>query len=552
MDATDAGIATLSLTTGPPVVGGSDVSASKEVSYVYINETLGSDELGTLGTEEEPFKTLVSAYKAFPPESSTPSPVYLTRVVKQASDGDDAASEWREPTKSAMKTAASRYADHLKKIAKQQQEEANRLAALAEARKVIIQEDPTLPKAVRLKISAITPEGVVLGSASQPGTRVRVMGRIDNIRTSKTRTFVYLSDTRGTLLCLFEGAVNTVAPILFQKQASLEVFGELRSVPPGNQAPGDRELHADYYRIIGEAPGGPESFTNVVPATAHQSILPDARHLVLRRREEAMVMKTRAAALVAFRQYYKEHDMRESTAPSFVQTQVEGGGSLFSLTYYGERAYLTQTSQLYLETQLPVLGDCYTIQSSYRAENSHTRRHLSEYTHVEGELDFIKFDDLLAHIEDLLCGVIDILMADSETREFIMTLHPEFKAPARPFRRMRYSEAIEWLNEHGIMDENDEPHVFGTDIAEAAERKMTDEIGVPIMLTHFPVPIKAFYMKGDVDDPRVTESVDCLLPGVGEVVGAGMRIDDYDTLIDVMKKNKWDLKAYAFYSDQRK
>lgn len=204
------------------------------------------------------------------------------------------------------------------------------------------------------------------------------------------------------LLCLFQGAVNTVAPILFQKQASLEIFGEMKSVPADNKAPGSRELHVDYYTIIGEAPGGPESITNKVPASAHQSTLPDYRHLVLRRLEEAMVMKTRSSALNAFRQYYKEHDMRESTAPSFIQTQVEECGSLYSLPYYGERAYFTQTSQLYLETQLPVLGDCYTIQSSFRAEKSHTRRHLSEYTHIEGELEFIDFNDLLDHIEDLL------------------------------------------------------------------------------------------------------------------------------------------------------
>jgi len=263
-------------------------------------------------------------------------------------------------------------------------------------------------------------------------------------------------------------------------------------------------------------------------------------------------MKARASALSAFRQYYKDHDMRESTAPSFVQTQVEGGSSLFSLSYYGERVYLTQTSQLYLETQLPILGDCYTIQSSYRAENSHTRRHLSEYTHIEGELDFIVFEDLLQHIEDLICGVIDLLLADPESAAYIQTLNPGFKAPVRPFKRMRYTEAIEWLNDHDIMTDEGEPHAFGVDIAEAAERAMTDQIGVPILLTHFPVPIKAFYMKKDASDPRVTESVDCLVPGVGEVVGSGMRMDNYEDLLAVMKDNKWDLSSYAFYSDQRK
>lgn len=84
---------------------------------------------------------------------------------------------------------------------------------------------------------------------------------------------------------------------------------------------------------------------------------------------------------------------------------------------------------------------------------------------------------------------------------------------------MHYTEAIQQLNDYNIIIDKGEPHTFGADIVEAAERAMTDDIGVPIMLTHFPVPIKAFYMKKDASDERVTESVDCLVPGVGEVVG---------------------------------
>jgi asparaginyl-tRNA synthetase len=117
---------------------------------------------------------------------------------------------------------------------------------------------------------------------------------------------------------------------------------------------------------------------------------------------------------------------------------------------------------------------------------------------------------------------------------------------------MQYREAITWLNEHGVLTGENKPHEFGDDIAEAAERAMTDAIGVPIMLTHFPVPIKAFYMKRCLDDPTVTESVDCLVPEVGEVVGSGMRMDNLEQLTQAMLQNKWYLDAYAFYADQRK
>ena len=235
-----------------------------------------------------------------------------------------------------------------------------------------------------------------------------------------------------------------------------------------------------------------------------------------------------------------------------VQTQVEGGATLFEFNYYGEKAYLTQSSQLYLETCLASLGNVFCICPSFRAEKSLTRRHLSEYTHIEAELDFINFDDLLNHLEQAICRVIDITLEDPIIAKYIKDLNPDFKPPSRPFRRMRYSDAIQWLIEHEIPNEDGEPHKFGDDIAEAAERKMTDIINVPIFLTHLPAEIKAFYMKKDKHDKSLTESVDLLMPGVGEIVGGSMRIDDYEELMTAYKREGIDAKPYYWYTDQRR
>lgn len=171
----------------------------------------------------------------------------------------------------------------------------------------------------------------------------------------------------------------------------------------GQQAPGGHELFADFYSIISPAPAGLSSRDTLVNDDALPQTLYDQRHLVLRNPIPAAVLKVRSAVLTAFRQVYLEDHITEVTPPCMVQTQVEGGSTLFDFKYYGENAYLTQSSQLYLETALASLGDVYCIAPSFRAERSHTRRHLSEYTHIEAELAFLSFEELLDHIEDTVC-----------------------------------------------------------------------------------------------------------------------------------------------------
>jgi len=207
---------------------------------------------------------------------------------------------------------------------------------------------------------------------------------------------------------------------------------------------------------------------------------------------------------------------------------------------------------LYLETCLPSLGDVFCVQESFRAERSLTRRHLSEYTHIEAELAFITFDDLLNHLEEIICRTIDYTLADPLITGTVVELNPKFRVPERPFMRMTYADAIDWLVENNIPNEEGKPHKFGDDIAEAAERKMTDMIAKPIFLTKFPVEVKAFYMKKDPTDPRVTESVDCLMPNVGEIVGGSMRMENLEELMGAYAREGISPDPYYWFTDQRK
>ncbi|KAF7976433.1 hypothetical protein HWV62_6859 [Athelia sp. TMB] len=534
------------------------------MASIHIDEKAGSDTAGK-GTQDQPYESL--AFALYTHQTEEPAAKYLIRK--------DAAGSYEEPTQSALKKA-KKGADGLEKKRKKAEELAAKDAAadteekerreklLTESKKIVLKEDESLPKATRAKLGSL---------ADLRSKRVRVFGWVHRHRAQKEMSFIVLRDGTGYLQALLSGQVNqTYEALTLTLESSVELVGTLQAVPEGKNAPGGHELIVDYWRVVGGAPGGDDAFTNRLNEKSDPSIQADLRHLVLRGENASSVLRLRAAMLSAFRQSFDAHKILEVTPPCLVQTQVEGGATLFKLDYYGQPAFLTQSSQLYLETCLPSLGDVFCIQESFRAENSHTRRHLSEYTHLEAELAFIDFNDLMTHIEAIICETVDRLLANPDHAALIKQLNPNFQAPARPFLRLSYVDAIKWLNDHGIQyaaedaegnvikDEKGNPkmvdHVVGDDIAEAAERQMTDIIGTPVFLHGFPAELKAFYMQKMPTDgkggPVFTESCDLLMPNVGEIVGGSMRMWDIDDIVAAYKKEGIDDVPYYWYTDQRK
>ncbi|KAK6454336.1 Asparaginyl-tRNA synthetase, cytoplasmic [Scheffersomyces xylosifermentans] len=511
------------------------------MSKVYVNEKTGADSTDAAGSEEKPFQT--PAYALYT------QPEAVVYVYKQVEDSEEFA--YAEISASALKKAkkgAEGLKKKLEKAAKQEEENKKRAEEsskkLAELDLIKISEDESLPKAKKIKIRTVQ---------NNLETRVAVQGWIHRLRLQKGVAFITLRDGTGYIQAVLSGDLakaRTTQELTIE--STVVIKGVISKLPEGKSAPGGVELKADYYEVVGLAPSGDEAFTNKVQENADPSLLLDQRHLALRGEALSSVMKVRAALLRAIRRFFQEEGLLEVTPPCMVQTQVEGGSTLFKMDYYGEEAYLTQSSQLYLETCLPALGDVYCVQESFRAEKSHTRRHLSEYTHIESELAFIEFDDLLSHLERLITTTVGYVLEDPEAGPLIQQLNPGFVAPKMPFKRMEYIHALDWLNEHGIPNEDGEKFKFGDDIAEAAERKMTDTIGVPILLIRFPVEIKSFYMQKCKDDPRVTESVDVLMPNVGEITGGSMRTYDYDELLASIKRENLDLDSYYWFTDQRK
>lgn len=512
---------------------------------LYVNESVGVDEITARGSQEKPYATPAFALFAYQDQQSQDAAEPKLFVFKSEEN------EYQEISASALKKARKGCSGLVKKAVKQKEEQARKeqqdadnAAKQMAALNIKIEEDKSLPAAKKFKVGQ---------SYEHVGERVKLSGWIHRLRSNKKVVFVVLRDGTGFIQSVLAGdlavAQQTVDLTL---ESSVVLYGTVTKVPEGKSAPGGVELVVDYYEIVGLAPSGEEAFTNKVAEGADPSLLLDQRHLTLRGETISAVMKVRAALLKSIRRVYDEENLTEVTPPCMVQTQVEGGSTLFKLDYYGEEAFLTQSSQLYLETCLAALGDVYTIQESFRAEKSHTRRHLSEYTHIEAELCFLSFDELLDHIERLVIKSVQYVLEDPVSGPLVKQLNPKFEAPKGPFLRLDYKDAIQWLNDHDVKNEDGEPFKFGDDIAEAAERKMTDTIGVPIFLIRFPVEIKSFYMQRCEDDPRVTESVDVLMPNVGEITGGSMRIKDTEELMAGFKREGIDPKAYYWFVDQRK
>jgi asparaginyl-tRNA synthetase len=227
---------------------------------------------------------------------------------------------------------------------------------------------------------------------------------------------------------------------------------------------------------------------------------------------------------------------------------VEGTSTLFETDYFGEKAYLTQSGQLYAEAGAMAFGKVYTFGPTFRAEKSKTRRHLTEFWMIEPEVAFMELDEDMALAEEMIEHIVQYVLATRrEARETLQREVAPREKIKRPFPRISYTEAVERLRRIGCT------MAWGDDLGGDEETVLSEQFEKPLFVHRFPAAIKAFYMKRDPHDERLVLGFDLLAPeGRGEIIGGSQREDDHDTLVQRVREHNLPMEAFDWYLDLRR
>jgi asparaginyl-tRNA synthetase len=377
------------------------------------------------------------------------------------------------------------------------------------------------------------------------GQVVKLSGWVRGIRSSGKLHFITLRDGTGDVQCVvFRGDVT---PETFElaghvkQEASITLEGEVKAHP---KQVGVYEIQVRALTLLAQSTG---EFP-ISPKEHGTDFLMDHRHLWLRSRRQHAIMRVRHEIISAVRGYFDDHGFTLVDAPIFTPNACEGTSTLFETDYHGEPAYLTQSGQLYGEAAAAAFGKIYVFGPTFRAEKSKTRRHLAEFWMVEPEVAFMDLAGDIDLAEDFLCHIVERVLAKRKPE--LATLERKLDALERvkkPFPRIRYSEAVDILRGKGV------EFKYGDDFGAPDETVISEAFDRPVIVTHYPSELKAFYFKHDPGDPSVALNMDVLAPeGYGEIIGGGQREDDLGTLERAIEHHKLPMSAFDWYLDLRR
>ena len=384
----------------------------------------------------------------------------------------------------------------------------------------------------------------ISGIGEHVGKEVLLRGWITHVRSSGKLVFLSLRDGSGRIQAVVSKADVTPEDFALAArldvESSLEIGGIVREDP---RSPGGFELAVRSIRLLAPSEGYP-----ITPKAHGTPFLMDHRHLWLRSARTHAGLMIRNEFLKGCRDFFYDRGFVLIDAPIFTPAACEGTTTLFETRYFDEKAYLTQSGQLYMEAAAMAFGKVYCLGPTFRAEKSKTRRHLTEFWMLEPEIAFADLDAIMdleeEMIEYLVVRVLDRCRADLETLE--RDLRP-LEAVRRPFPRIRYDEAVEILRAAG------NPFEWGSDLGAPDETLLAERFDRPFFVHRYPTDVKPFYMKRDPLDERLTLSVDLMAPeGYGEIVGGGQREDSLERLEARFAEQDIPREPYEWYLDLRR
>jgi asparaginyl-tRNA synthetase len=373
---------------------------------------------------------------------------------------------------------------------------------------------------------------------------IEIRGWLYNKRSSGKVRFLLIRDGTGIIQATIF-STEKESP-LFKKfdeltqESSLIVWGHVRE---DKRAPGGFELSIQDIEVIQITQDYP-----ITPKAHSTPFLMEHRHLWLRSQKQHAILQIRAELIKAIRDFFDGRGFRLMDAPLLTPSACEGTTTLFETEYFDQKAYLSQSGQLYNEATAMAFGKVYCFGPTFRAEKSKTRKHLIEFWMVEPEVAFATLEDITELGEDLILFILERVL---EKRRKELEILERDTAPLerikKPFPCLTYEEILRLIKEKGSKME------WGNDFGASEEALISEIFDTPVCITRFPAQIKAFYMQPDPEHPELALGVDTLASeGYGEIIGGGQRIHDLVLLEKRIKEFNLPREAYEWYFDLRK
>jgi asparaginyl-tRNA synthetase len=388
------------------------------------------------------------------------------------------------------------------------------------------------------------------------GQTITLRGWLYNLRSSGKLLFPTFRDGSGTIQGIVPKAA--VAEEVFETlknltlESSVVVTGKVRA---DSRAPSGFELDVENVtvtqRIADETP---------YPISLKEhgvDFLMEHRHLWLRTPRQSAILRVRATIMRAAAEYFDTNGFIRTDPPILTPNACEGTSELFEMDYFdNDKAYLTQSGQLYIEATALALGKVYSFGPTFRAEKSKTRRHLTEFWMIEPEVTYLDLDGLMGLAEGFLTHIVTrVLETHRADLKVIGKEVSKLEAVAAPgaFPRLSYDEAHQMLVEAHAKGLIENAHTYGDDFGSPDETYISNQFDKPVMVHRYPAEVKAFYMQPDPNDPTKALCVDVLAPeGYGEIIGGSQRVDSYDLLKSRIEQHNLPLAAFQWYLDLRK